>query len=139
MDFSLFLQVYTSQRAEYKGGHFFGCENGTPTRTLLSFLVTSLCGHYEDLVCFVPTITLNSAALHQHFRKVVTALLDVGFFVVLVLLDGHKTNIKFFTELGEGSLEISIQNPLYTELKMFTMFDPVHLYKNFYHNFERNR
>ena len=91
------------------------------------------------MVCFVPTITLNSAALHQHFRKVVTALLDVGFFVVLVLLDGHKTNIKFFTELGEGSLEISIQNPLYTELKMFTMFDPVHLYKNFYHNFERNR
>jgi hypothetical protein len=66
------------------------------------------------------------------------SLKKIGFDVKLVLTDGHRTNIKFFTELGEGSLELKIQNSS-TNSMFFTMFDPVHIFKNFYHNFERSR
>jgi hypothetical protein len=135
----LLLQVYTAQRVEYVAGNFFGNENGAPTRTLLSFLITSLGGNYEDLVCFAPTITLKWSDLLTHFEKVMRALVTVGFSVVLVLLDGHKTNVKFLSALGNGQLEICLDNPFQTGSRLFTMFDTVHIFKNFYHNFERHR
>ena len=128
--------MYTSQRVEYVGGQFFGNENEAPTKTLLSFFLSSLHGSYEDLVCFVPMTSLTSSSLLQHFNEVLAKLLGIGFDVKLVLTDGHKTNIKFFTELGKGALELCIQNP---DSSFFTMFDPVHIFKNFYHNFQRNR
>ncbi len=136
---SLYFQVYTSQRVEYVGGNFFGNENGDPTRTLLSFMVTSLCGSYEDMVCYVPIITLNWSLLLGHFNTVLTALQSVGLNVALVLVDGHKTNIRFFLELGQGSHEIEIQHPVQTDARLFLMFDSVHIFKNFYHNFHSHR
>jgi hypothetical protein len=135
----LTFQVYTAQRVEYVGGSFFGNETGSPTRTLLSFLVSSLGGSYEDMICFIPTVTLNWSTLLKHFSTVLSSLHSIGFNVVLVLLDGHKTNIKFFLELGNGHKEICIQHPFNTSSKLFLMFDPVHIFKNFYHNFERKR
>jgi hypothetical protein len=124
---------------EYVAGNFFGNENGDPTRTLLAFLISSLAGNYEDMVCFVPTVTLNWSDLLRHFEKVMRALSTVGFSVNLVLLDGHKTNVRFLSELGEGHLEVCLENPFQIGAQLFTMFDPVHIFKNFYHNFERHR
>lgn len=91
------------------------------------------------MVCYVPTVTLNWSDLLTHFEKVMRALITVGFSVNLVLLDGHKTNIRFLSELGEGHLEVCLENPYQTGAQLFTMFDPVHIFKNFYHNFERHR
>jgi hypothetical protein len=135
----LYLQVYTAQRVEYAGGNFFGNETGSPTRTLLSFLVTSLGGAYEDMVCFIPTVTLNWSILLSNFLKVLRALHSIGFSIVLVLVDGHKTNIKFFLELAMRSQEICIPHPFDSSSPLFLMFDPVHLFKNFYHNFQKRR
>jgi hypothetical protein len=133
------FQVYTAQRVEYVGGNFFGNENGESTRTLLSFLVSSLRGSYEDLICYVPITTLNWSTLLEHFNTVLKALFTVGLSVVLVLVDGHRTNIRFFSELGEGHCEITIQHPFDPESKLFTLYDPVHIFKNFYHNFHTHR
>ena len=130
--------MFTSQRVEYVGGQFFGNENQAPTKTLLSFFLSSLHGSYEDLVCFIPTTSLTSASLLHHFNMVLTKLQAVGFDVNLVLADGHKINIKFFTELGKGGLELLIQNSG-PESSFFTMFDPVHIFKNCYPNFQRNK
>jgi hypothetical protein len=77
--------------------------------------------------------------LLEHFHVVLQALFDVGLSVVVVLVDGHKTNIKFFSELGEGNPEITIQHPVQADSKLFTMFDSVHIFKNFYHNFHAHR
>ena len=75
-----------------------------------------------------------------NFLKVLEALTKLGFVIALVLCDGHKTNMKFFMELGDGMQELSIQNPFCsTSSRIFLMFDPVHIFKNFYHNFERKR
>jgi hypothetical protein len=102
-------------------------------------LATSLGGSYEDMICYIPTSTLNWSSMMTHFQKVLEALIKVGFSVVLILCDGHKINVKFFIELGNGSLELSVPNPFNSSMPIFTMFDPVHLFKNFYHNFERKR
>lgn len=124
---------------EYSGGCFFGNESGTPTRTLLSFLITSIGGNYEDLVCFFPQVTLHWPVLKKNFEMVLKALQEIGFRVVVVILDGHKTNVRFFVELCSGELKISIQNPVDLNSPLFLMFDPVHLFKNFYNNFERHK
>ena len=124
---------------EYSGGCFFGNESGTPTRTLLSFLVTSIGGNYEDLICFFPQVSLNWLILLKHFEKVMAALHEVGLHVVVVILDGHKTNVRFYVELCGGHLTISIQHPMDLSSPLFLMFDPVHIFKNFYNNFERHK
>ena len=90
------------------------------------------------MVCFIPTTSLTSASLLHHFNMVLNKLQAIGFHVNLVLADGHKTNIKFFSELGKGCLELFIQNSG-PESAFFTMFDPVHIFKNFYHNFQRTK
>lgn len=130
--------MFTAQRVEYVGGQFFGRENEVPTKTLLSFFISSLHGNYEDLVCFIPTSNLSSPVLLQQFKMVVSKLLDIGFDVKLVLTDGHKTNVKFFVDLGNGNLELFLQN-LEENWSFFTMFDPVHIFKNMYHNFQKKR
>jgi hypothetical protein len=124
---------------EYSGGRFFGNESGTPTRTLLSFLITSIGGNYEDMICFFPQVTLNWKVLLKHFEIVLKAIQEVGFHVVVVILDGHKTNMRFFVELCGGRLKISIQNPADINLPLYLTFDPVHVFKNFYNNFERRK
>ena len=98
------FQVYTSQRVDYSGGNFFGQECDEPTRTLLAFMISSVSGSYEDVVCFVPVVTLNSGVLRQHFSKVVEELGKIGFATLVSITDNHKTNLKFFTELGAGVL-----------------------------------
>lgn len=131
--------MYTSQRVEYSGGSFFGNEKDEPTRTLLAFYISSVCGPYEDLVCFVPVTTLHWDDLLSHFRQVGTALTQIGFQILPILTDGHRTNCRFFKELGGGILRIPVQSPFAENLPLFPIFDSVHLMKNFYNNFERKR
>ena len=74
-----------------------------------------------------------------HFLEVGQALHNIGFQVLAVLTDGHRTNCRFFKELSGGYPGIPIQNPFDTSLSMFLLFDPVHLMKNLYNNFQRQR
>ena len=110
-----------------------------PTRTLLAFMINSLGGRFDDVVCFIPTVTLRWEALMSHFQKVFSALHSIGFQTVAVGTDGHKTNVKFFTELSGGNLTVAVPNPLENSLPVFLIFDPVHLMKNFFNNFQRKR
>jgi hypothetical protein len=136
---TFYFQVYTAQRVEYSGGSFYGNENEEPTKTLLSFLISSVCGSYEDLVCFIPIVTLTWEILLAHFLKVLEALTKIGFQVLPVLADGHKTNARFFKELGKGELKVSVRHPFNPDWPLYLLFDPVHLMKNFYNNFERHK
>jgi hypothetical protein len=136
-DFS--FQVYTSQKVEYSSGKFFGNENGTPTRTLLSFFVSSVGGNYDDMVCLIPIVTLKWPDLMGHTSKILDALKEVGFNIVAVIVDGHKTNVRFFSELCKGDLCSAIPHPICPRTPLHLVFDPVHLFKNFYNNFERYR
>ncbi len=102
-------------------------------------MISSVGGKYEDMVCFAPTVTLDWSTLLQHFNKVFQALHSIGFHIIVVGSDGHKTNVKFFTQLSGGDLRIRIPNPLDNSLPVFLLFDSVHLMKNFFNNFKRKR
>ena len=134
-----YFQVYTAQRIEYSGGLFFGNENSDPTRTLLSFFIASVCGSYEDLICFIPVTTLKSEKLLEHFKTVGQALHDIGFEILPVITDGHRTNTKFFKDLSGGCVTIPIQNPFDDSLPMFLLYDSVHLMKTIFNTLQRRR
>jgi len=130
--------VYTSQWVDYSGGSFFGNGEDGPTRTLLSFLISAVAGNYSDLVCFVPVVTLDVQKLMKHFLKVAEELELIGFKVLVVITDNHKVNVKLFSELSKGNLKPRIWHP-FASHRLFLLFDPVHLMKNFFNNFQRKR
>ena len=135
----LIFQVYTAQRADYAGGSLFGVESGEPTRTLLTFMINSIGGKYEDIVCFVPVTSLDWQTLLHHFMKVMSALQGIGFETMLTITDGHHTNVRFFTEISGGLLKVKISHPVAEGEKLFLLFDPIHLFKNFFNNFLKRR
>ena len=131
-------QVYTSQRVDYSGGSYFGNEVDRPTRTLLAFLISSLAGSYSDLVCFLPVVTLDCPTLKNHFTKVAEELQKLEFKVLVAITDNHKTNVKLFSELSGGKMKTKIPHP-FGRHPLYLLFDPVHVMKNFYNNFQRKR
>jgi hypothetical protein len=98
-----------------------------------------VAGDYSDMVCFVPVVTLNSATLQEHFHKVCEELENLGFKTLLVITDNHKTNVKFFTTLSGGEMKTKVHHPYSGSHPLFLLFDPVHLMKNFFNNFQRKR
>ena len=71
----------------------------------------------------------------MHFS--LQALDSVGFKTVLTVTDGHRVNVKFFTQLSGGQLRIRIPHPESESVPMFLHFNPIHVMKNFYNNFQR--
>ena len=129
-------EIYSAQRVEYSNGRFFGQKNGEPTKTMLGLMIKSVAGKYSDMIALVPQTKLNSEVLKSEFDKVFEATTVVGFHMVATLADNHRINRKFFQhELGSGSLSVSIPHPTLKDEKHFLIFDPVHIFKNFFNNF----
>ena len=85
-------EVYTAQRVEYCNGSFIGVtEDGTPTKTVLAFMIQSLMGNYKDVVCLIPVNKLDTHLLRSWFDHVMNALDDFCF-VVAVSTDNHVCN-----------------------------------------------
>ena len=101
-------EVYTAKAIEFAGGRVYGESELKVTQTLFSTLISSVGGSYQDFVSMTPIVTITSEGIKEIFDQVVQGLTDVGFVVVSVTTDGHKTNVRFHNEQG------SICNPLYT-------------------------
>ncbi|QQP35023.1 Putative LOC101234274 [Caligus rogercresseyi] len=55
---------WTSSRQNING-HFYGMENAEVTKTILCFIVKSLCCKYEDVVAMVPLPAVNSFVIKK--------------------------------------------------------------------------
>ncbi|QQP42241.1 Putative LOC101234274 [Caligus rogercresseyi] len=53
-------------------------ENAEVTKTLLCFMVKSLCCKYEDVVAMVPLSAINSSVIKKCFYNVLQVLVKVG-------------------------------------------------------------
>ena len=85
-------KVYTANRVEYQNGTFVGLtEDGPCVRTILTFMVQSVCQSYKDVICLVPVEKLGTNILRCWFDKVMKSL-DEIFFVVAVSVDNHICN-----------------------------------------------
>ena len=85
-------EVYTAQRVEYSNGRFIGLtKEGLPAKTVLAFMVQSVCHKYKDVLCLVPIEKLDTKLLNYYFNMVIKAVNDI-FFVVAVSVDNHVCN-----------------------------------------------
>ena len=73
-------------------------------------MITSVGGRYEDVVAMYPCNNLNAQDMKKHFYHVLKALHEIGFLVVITLVDGNSVNTKFYEDLCGGKLhQASIQ------------------------------
>ena len=131
-------EVYCQKSIQYTNGQLYGFENNEVTKTPLCVMVKSISGKYRDVVSMTPITNINSDKLHVIWNNNMQVLTQIGFDVCVTMTDGHDSNVNFFNELRGGKNILKpIQNPFDSEKQVFLLFDPVHLFKNFYNNFLR--
>ena len=127
-------EVYVASKVEYTCGKYFGCENGTPTKTLLGTMLKSVAGHYKDIVSLTPLTRIDYKIIAEVFTALLETAVKIGCDITVSLLDGHSSNCKCYKELCSGMINLSIVNPLKAGYRILLLFDPVHVFKNFYNN-----
>ena len=137
-------EVYCEQKVQYCGGQLYGTHNDEVTKTLLCVMVKSVAGNYNYnyIVSMNPITNINSDKLYKIWMNVLKFLTEIGFDILVTMVDGHSSNIKFYKILLREPLDFSIpengiciSNPFSPAKKIYLMFDPVHLFKKFYTNF----
>ena len=85
-------ELNTAQRVEYTNGAFIGLTKaGTPAKTVIIFMVQSICGKYKDVVCLIAVHKLDTQLLKTWFYKMMM-FLDNTFHNVAVSADNHVCN-----------------------------------------------
>ena len=68
-------QVFMAKCVEYSDGSFVGLtEDGVPAKTVLAFMVQSICGKYRDVVCLIPVNKLNTDTSSHWFNRVLKSI-----------------------------------------------------------------
>ena len=135
-------EVYASKRSEYtrSNGRIYGMTGDELTKTLLTLMFKSVATGYEDVIAMVPTSKIDSGKIHDLFIKCLESITLLWYNVVASLVDGHSSNVKFYTtELCKGELKPHIPHPLEETRKIFLPFDSTHIFKCIYNNFERRK
>lgn len=132
-------EVYCAPTLELAGGRLHGESSdgsGKATTTLFCTHISSVAGRYEDLVTMSPVAHVTTQEMVKMFFNVVKGLTELGFRVVSVTTDGHRTNQSFHRALGDGTHPEYIVNPWSSDGlgRIYTMFDTVHLFKNIFFN-----
>ena len=128
-------EVYTARAIELAGGRVFGEGTDGVTNTIFCTLISSVAGNYEDTISMTPVPSITAEEIRDIFFKVLKTLTEIGFTVVSCTTDGHRSNQAFHNSLGQdGRHPEYICNPYRTNNRIFTMYDNVHIFKNFYYN-----
>ena len=73
-------EIYTAKRVEYSNGKFIGLtDDGKVAKTVVTFMVQSLCSKYRDVVCIVPVESLTIELLEEYYYKVMVQLRELMF------------------------------------------------------------
>ena len=128
-------EVYTARAVELAGGRLYGEGQDGVTSTIFCTLISSVAGSYEDIISMSPVTSITTADVRNIFFAVLKTLTEVGYIVVSCTTDGHRTNQGFHNSLSEdGRHPEYIMNPYNPDSRVYTMYDSVHLYKNFFFN-----
>ena len=132
-------EVYVAKRCEFtrSNGRIYGMENTEQTKTLLTVMFSSIAGEYEDVIAIVPLHKINSTIIANLFKNVLKCLDEIGYQIVVCLVDGHSSNVKLYqTELCEGQLKAFVYYPHDEGKIFFIIFDPTHIFKCIYNNLQ---
>ena len=100
-------------------------EKGEPTKTLLTFMYSSVAADYQNVIAMIRTTKVDSTKINDLFNMVLNSLTLLEYNVVASLVDGHSSNVKFYRkEVCEKTMRQYITNPQDENWKQFLMFDP---------------
>ena len=132
-------EVYVAKRCEFirLNGRIYGVENKEQTKTLLTLMFKSIAGEYEDVIALVPLDKTNSTIISNLFTNILQCLDEIGYQIVVSLVDEHSSNIKFYeTERCQGGLKAFVNYPHDGSKIFFIIFDPTHIFKCVYNNLQ---
>ena len=105
------------------------------TKILLCLMIKSICRKYRAVISMIPITIINATILYTIWESNIKVLTEIGFNVGATITDGHESNVKFFARLTGIHLQpYYVNNPYSSGKKIFLLFDPVHLFTNFYNN-----
>ena len=127
-------EVYTAQSVELTGGRVYGETAGVVTKTLFCTHINSVAGKYEDMISMLPVPHVTRDDIEETFNKVLKSLTEIGFKVVSVTTDNHRTNQSWHNSLDENRRHPEfILNPYSeSEERIFTLYDTVHILENLF-------
>ena len=85
-------EVHTSETFEMTAGTFFGETAGQTTKKIFATHISSIAVNYRDLVSMNPVYTTNVQFINAVFNKVNEELTYIGYTVVSVSTDNHRSN-----------------------------------------------
>ena len=92
----------------------------------------SVAGRYQDIISLTPLTRIDSKIIAEVFTTLLETAVKIGIDITVNLLDGHNSNCKFYKELCSGVINLSIVNHLNAGYRIFLLFSPVNVFKNFY-------
>jgi hypothetical protein len=97
---------------------------------LLCFVIHGLSTKYTIPVGYFFHKTLSSERFHQITLDILKLVHRLGFKVLRLVSDNHKSNVALFKSLGSGELKTRIQHPVEPQMPLFLSFDYCHVIKN---------
>lgn len=99
---------------------------------MMSFMIKSNFGSLEEVVHLSPVSKIAADELMEMTIAIIHKVQRKGFIVTIVITDNNRVNQRFFVLLA-GQLNY-LKNPMFPQLKIFLMFDPIHIIKSFRNN-----
>lgn len=123
-------EVHTSETLELTAGTFFGETAGQTTKKIFATHISSIAGNYQDLVSMNPVHTTNAKFINK-----VNEITNIGYTVVSVSTDNHRSNQAWHNSLIEGVTDhpMHIGNPAKLAQRLYTFYDTTHNFKNMYY------
>ena len=118
----------------------FGVDDPTkPAKTMLGLMVCPMNGAPSFIARLIPVCSLKADFLYEQTVPLIKIVHECGGFVFLLMTDNLKANITFYNSLAKEYTCInsySVKHPVNNELfkELYTLFDPIHLFKNINNN-----
>ena len=128
-------EVHVSESLELISGTFYGEEEGKTAKKIFALHISSIAGNYRDLLSLNPVIQTNKAFIDTMFNKALEELTQIGFLIVSVSTDNHKSNQAWHNSLSNGDDQLRhFSNPFQLAHSISTFYDSTHVYKNLYYS-----
>ncbi|KAH7977477.1 hypothetical protein HPB49_001858 [Dermacentor silvarum] len=129
---------YNKQRDAFVGDvnmsidleHLIPSDSDQLTNSLLCFLLCGLSTRFKIPVGYFFTKACTGAELAQTIRHVVKKTEELGFEIVRLVTDNHKTNVAAMDILSKGTAKISAPHPADPSRLLYLAFDQSHIIKN---------
>ena len=103
-------------------------------KTCFVFMVKSVFGSYKEIISLVPKFINSSRTLKEMTDDCLNLIKELGGTVVSLVTDNNRININMFQNFGIKDDKVCIDFFLNSPLKLFFMFDSVHILKNLRNN-----